>query len=164
VIGLSGAWIVIFLLFLLLMVPAYRSSFFSTQTCKEWACSFFTKEGATDRSKMDIHSMRRALWKHIRADVKEWTLANWERIEEEGPDWFSEGLIGQIEDDMIPPAALARLKNKGGGERRRSSLGDQILGRSNQIGPVNYSNRSRAPVGIQLNVFSKSSPQRGHST
>jgi hypothetical protein len=91
-------------------------------------CSYFTKEGATDSSKMEIHKKRRRLWKHLRPEVKEWTLANWARFEREQPDWLTPGLIGHVDDDMIPPEALRRLKMAGGGSRRRSSLGDVLGG------------------------------------
>jgi hypothetical protein len=126
--SLCGAWIITFLLFLLLMHPAYRHTFYNTQTCKAWVCSFFTKEGATDASKMEIHDKRRRLWKHLRPEVKEWTRANWARFEREDPEWFKSALVAQVEDDMVPPGSLERLKRVGGGSRRRNSLSARLLG------------------------------------
>jgi hypothetical protein len=131
--SLCGAWV---LVFLLLMNPAHRSSFYSTQTSKAWVCSFFTKEGATDASKFLIHTCRRRLWKHLRPEVKEWTLANWARFEREDPEWFTAGLIGQVDDDMIPPGSLANLNREGDGKRRRSSMSERLLG-SVRVAPVN---------------------------
>jgi hypothetical protein len=69
----------------------------------------------------------------IRDDVKAWTLENWERWEEEKPEWFSDAWKAKIDDDMIPPASLRRL-NGGGSQRRRSSLGD-ILGVGAKVSP-----------------------------
>ena len=122
---LCGAWLALFSLFLLLIIPSHRQSFYSMQTSREWVCSYFTKGGATDTSKMDIHTYRRAKWKSIRPQVKEWTRANWSRFKSEKPDWFTPALIAQVDDDMIPDAELAAL---GGGGRRKSSLGDRLLG------------------------------------
>jgi hypothetical protein len=128
--ALCGAWVLVFLLFLLLMNSSHRHTFYSTQTCKSWVCSYFTKDGATDASKMEIHTHRRRLWKHLRPEVKEWTLANWARFEREDPEWFTSALVAQVDDDMIPPDTLERLKREGGGKRRRSSLGDVLGGAS----------------------------------
>ena len=92
-------------------------------------CSNFTKEGATDRSKMEIHVKRHRLWKHLRPEVKEWTLANWARFEREQPDGFDAAVISQVEDDMIPPDSLEGLA-RAGGLRRKSSVSERILGPS----------------------------------
>jgi hypothetical protein len=128
VFSLCGAWILVFLVFLLLMNSSHRHTFYSTQTIKAWVCSTFTKEGATDASKMGIHDYRRRLWKHLRPEVKEWTLANWARFEREEPEWFSPAQIATVDDDMIPAGSLARLKQDGGGQRRRSSMSERMLG------------------------------------
>jgi hypothetical protein len=91
-------------------------------------CSFFTKKGATDSSKMSIHLRRRRLWTHLRPEVKEWTLANWARFEREQSDWFNAALISQVDDDMIPPGSLEGLARAGGGRKRKSSVSERVLG------------------------------------
>jgi hypothetical protein len=139
--ALCGAWVLVFLIFLLLMNSSHRYTFYSTQTCKAWVCSSFTREGASDARKMQSHGFRRRLWKHLRGDVKEWTLANWARFEREDQEWFSPSLIAQVDDDMIPPDTLERLKREGGGKRRRNSMRERLLGegsvreRSNRVVP-----------------------------
>jgi hypothetical protein len=125
--SLCGAWVLVFFIFLLLVNPSHRHTFYSTQTSKAWVCSYFTKEGATDSSKMSIFTYRRRLWKHLRPEVKEWTLANWARFEREQPDWLTPGLISQVDDDMIPPGSLEGLARAGGG-RRKSSVSERVLG------------------------------------
>jgi hypothetical protein len=102
---LCATWILVFSILLLLMKPAYRRTFYSTETIGQWVCSFFTKEGATDETKMDIHKFKPVMWKHLRGEVKEWTLANWERIKAEDPEWFNAVLIAKVDEDMIPAAA-----------------------------------------------------------
>ena len=126
--SLVGSVVGVALLFLLLINSKYRRTFYSTETSKEWLCSDFTKEGASDANKMSIHKRRRAKWKHIREEVKEWTLANWERIEAESPEWFNAALIAQVDDDMIPAATLRKMKMSGGGSRRRSSMSQRLMG------------------------------------
>jgi hypothetical protein len=110
------------------MNSSHRHTFYSTQTCKAWVCSFFTKEGATDASKMSIYTKRHRLWKHVRGDVKDWTLANWARFEREQPDWFNAAIIGQVDDDMIPAGSLEGLARAGGGRKRKSSVSERVLG------------------------------------
>jgi hypothetical protein len=126
--SLVGAFVGVALLFLLVINGKYRRTFYSTETSKEWVCSYFTKEGATDASKVQIHACRRAKWKHIREEVKEWTLANWERIESENHEWFNAALVDQVDDDMIPAAVLRKMKMSSGGSRRRSSLSQRLMG------------------------------------
>ena len=98
------------------MNSSHRRTFYSTQTCKAWVCSDFSKEGASDASRMLIHKSRRCLWDHLRPEVKDWTLANWARFEREQPDWFSAALLAQVDDDMIPPGSLEGLARAGGGQ------------------------------------------------
>jgi hypothetical protein len=74
-----------------------------------------------------IHVKRQRLWKHLRPEVKEWTLAKWARFEWEQPDGFDAALISQVEDDMIPPDSLEGLA-RAGSLRRKSSVGERIIG------------------------------------
>ena len=130
--ALSGGWGICFLAFLHLMNPGYKGTFFSLQTGHAWVKSGFAG-GATDIQKSYIHGYNRKLWMSIRGDVKAWTLENWERWEEERPEWFNNEFKGKLDDDMIPVESLRRM-NEGGG-RRRSSLGD-VLGFGAKVSPV----------------------------
>jgi hypothetical protein len=123
--SLSGAWLVFFLTFLLLMKSKFVSTFFSLQTGHAWVKSFFL-DYEEDRIKMFVHGQNRKQWASIREDVKQYTMENWERWEEEKPEWFSDNFRAAVDDDMIPPESLRKLKIAGS-KRRRSSLGD-ILG------------------------------------
>jgi hypothetical protein len=126
--GLSGLWVSFFFVFLLLMKSKFRATFFSLQTGHSWVKSFFL-DHEEDRIKMFLHGQNRKLWASIREDVKAYTLDNWERWEEEKPEWFNDAWKAGVDDDMIPPASLGRL-NGGASERRRSSLGDLLGGRA----------------------------------
>jgi hypothetical protein len=131
--GLSGLGVSFFACFLLLMKPAYRSTFFSTQTGYAWVQSYFVS-GQTDEVKKRIFEHNKKQWVSIRPDVKAWTLENWERWEEERPEWFNDAWKAGVDDDMIPPASLRAL-NGVSNERRRSSLSD-VLGVGARVAPV----------------------------
>ena len=126
--GLSGLWVSFFACFLLLMKRKYVATFFSFQSGHAWVQSYFVS-GQTDEKKKQIHEFNKKQWASIRGDVKAWTLENWERWEEEKPEWFTAAFKASVDDDMIPPASLRRLNGGGGSVRRRSSLGD-VLGLS----------------------------------
>jgi hypothetical protein len=130
--GLSVGWSCFFAAFLMLMKPGYKGTFFSLQTGHAWVKSGFS-DGATDIQKSHIHGYNRKLWRSIRGDVKAWTLENWERWEEEKPEWFTDAWKSSVDDDMIPPASLRKLN--GASSRRRSSLGD-MLGGGTRVAPV----------------------------
>jgi hypothetical protein len=132
--GLSGLGISFFACFLLLMKPGYKGSFISTQTGHAWILKRFA-DGETDELKSWVLTTNRKLWLPIRDDVKAWTLENWERWEEEKPEWFDDNFRAVVNDDWIPVDSLRRLDGGGGIRRRRSSLGD-ILGIGGKIAPV----------------------------
>ncbi|GMI24681.1 hypothetical protein TeGR_g5217 [Tetraparma gracilis] len=111
---------------------SYVSTFFSLQTGHTWVKSFFL-DYEEDRIKMFVHGQNRKQWVSIREDVKQYTLENWERWEEEKPAFFNDAFKAQVDDDMIPPASLRKLH--GGSQRRRSSLGD-LLGGGARVAPV----------------------------
>jgi hypothetical protein len=124
--ALSGSQVIFFICFLLLMKRNFWGTFFSTQTGYQYVQSKFLREG--DENKKAVFKYNKKLWLGIREDVKAWTLENWERWEEEKPEWFGgDAWKAQIDDDMIPSASLREL-NGGGSQRRRSSLGDIFNG------------------------------------
>jgi hypothetical protein len=131
--GLSGLWIFFQAWFLLLMKRKYVSTFFSTQTGYAWVLGYFVS-GQTDDVKSQIFEHNTKQWQSIRDDVKTWTLENWERWEEEKPEWFNDAWKSGLDDDMIPPESLRKLMG-GGSARRRSSLGD-LLGGGPRVAPV----------------------------
>ena len=54
-----------------------------------------------------------------------WLNDNWDKWEEEKPEWFTAAAISTVPQDMLP----VRVKNKLGGtkEERRNSLNKQIV-------------------------------------
>jgi hypothetical protein len=125
--SLGGAWLVSFLLFLKLMKKKYRRTFFSLETGVEWAQKFFLN-GKTDVVKVAVLGCNRKQWKAIEEDVKVWVLENWDGWEEEKPGFFTENFKAGLDEDWLTPAELRRQKMAGGGQRRRSSLGELMGG------------------------------------
>jgi hypothetical protein len=126
--SLSGAWLVVFLLFLKLMKKEYVRTFFCFGTLKDYTVSRFVK-GETDEEKVELFYSHRRNWKAIEDDLKEWLEANWERWEEDQPDWFTDEWKSRLPDEVLPAAELRKQKMAGGSQRRRSSLGE-LMGAS----------------------------------
>jgi len=118
--SLSGAWVVVFGVFLLLMKKKYRRTFFTTRTGKQWAMDFFLK-GTEDAVKKNVVGCNKNQWRAIREDVREWVQANWWRWTEEKPAWFDLAWQSLVPEEWIADVEeRARLdKDKG---RRRSSV------------------------------------------
>jgi len=98
--SLSGAWVVVFGGFLLLMKKEYRRTFFTTRTGKQWTMDFFL-EGTEDAVKKNVVGHNKAQWRAIREDVKEWVQANWWRWKEEEPAWFDLSWQSKVPKEWI---------------------------------------------------------------
>ena len=120
--GLSGAWLVIFSAFLLLVKREYLGTFFSLQTGYQYVQSKVQREG--DECKSKVFRYNKKMWKSIRPEVKQWCLDNWELWEEEKPAWFNDAFKASVDDDMIPKRVVASMN--GGGSRRRSTVGERL--------------------------------------
>jgi hypothetical protein len=107
VVSLAGAWLAIFLLFLYGMVPKYRRTFFSMQTGRSWVQDRFLDASNPDdyRARVQFHSAR--LWNEIRPDVRRWFAENWDRWEEEEPEWFTDLWKAKCKNDLVPEAVRA---------------------------------------------------------
>jgi len=132
---LGGAWVAVFLAFLVLMKKKYRATFLSLQTGNDCFQNYFLKTGNTDEMRASIVKRNIHLWQSIRPQVRDWLKENWPRLEEEGTEWFNQVWISNVDDDLLPPEVLVQQKLAGGGERRRSSIGD-MMGGSAQVATV----------------------------
>jgi hypothetical protein len=110
--GLAVVWLVSFYSFIKKIKPAYLSTFFGTMTGRQYAIHVFRT--GDDITKSDIFGINVHLWLSIKDEVKEWTMSNWTRWEEEKPAWFTEHFISTVDDEFIP--------KKMDPKRRRSSL------------------------------------------
>jgi len=123
---LGGAWVAVFLIFLLLMKDKHRATFFSLESGNQWAQSYFLNEENSDETRATITRFSRHLWQSIGPQVREWLKENWPRWVEEKPEWFNQVFISNVDDDLLPPEVLAQQNQIGGGSRRRSSIGERM--------------------------------------
>jgi hypothetical protein len=148
--GLSGAWALIFCLFLCFMKKEYRKTFFSLKLGKDEMMSYFESED--DATKSIIVTINKRQWRRIEKDVRKWLLDNWERWEEEDPPWFNEVWKSDIDDDWLPSAELRRQKLAGGGVRRRSSLGEKMAPNNTDVA-ARLSERRRSSLrGVKTSL------------
>ena len=119
--AMSGAWVLTFGLFLLVMQKEYRGTFFSAMTGKEFIMNIFLMH-KDDKAKGVILSRNKRLWKGIRGEVKEWVREGWWRWEANRPEWFTESWIAKVPPDMVPSEAQQAAKDIRASARRRSSF------------------------------------------
>ena len=120
-------WTISVALFLSKIKRKYLITFYSSETGYQNAMSYFL-DNVEDRFRIVIFNDSIDLWRSIEPDVRVWVLASWERWELEKPDFFTEAFKAKVPDSFIPELSLEELKKRGGGERRRSSLGALVLG------------------------------------
>ena len=104
-----------FSLFLWYINEEYRGTFFGRTTGAEFLCQQW-RDASTDKEKFYIFGKHRSYYFNIEDDVKLWLRENWERWEEERPDWLTAKLISKIPADLLPVTVLAGM----GGEIGRS--------------------------------------------
>jgi hypothetical protein len=120
----TGLWLFLFGVFLKLMIKKYRKTFFSRETGKEWAMSYFLK-GDSDAVKAGMLTINKKLWAPIREETKVWVLSNWLKWKEEKPEWFVDSLIAKLPDDFVPEQENRAVLQE---VRRKSSVFGGIAG------------------------------------
>ena len=118
--SLSGAWMVVFGVFLLLMKKGYMRTFFSTTTGKQQVVDRFSADD--EAVKASVLKKNKKMWWAIREDVKVWVQTNWWRWKREKPAWFDLALQRKVPKDWITdPDERSMLRRLGTKGRRRSS-------------------------------------------
>ena len=52
---------------------------------------------------------------------------NWDKWEEEQPEWFTQSYKDKVDDDVLPAEELRKQILAGGGSRRRDSVLDELM-------------------------------------
>jgi hypothetical protein len=137
-ISLATVWAISFAYFAgFIAVPKYRHTLWSSATGREVIQSYFL-EGKDDEEKFLVFLNNRLCWEGgIGAEVKAWTLENWERWVEEKPIWFNDTIISCVPDEYIPPRFLGGLgganrERRGSAARVRDSMRGSARRRSEQ--------------------------------
>lgn len=109
--GLEICFVVLFSIFVTTMNGAYRKTFFSTVTGKQFKCRNF-QEAKSDRERFDIFLIHHSYYASITVEVREWVRDNWDRWNEEQEEWFTERLKASVPEDMIPAREPEDLEGK----------------------------------------------------
>jgi hypothetical protein len=116
---LGGAWLAVFVVFLLTMNREYWVTFFSCETGVQVTHRNFLNAENSDAVRMEIINRNHRHWTSIRPQVKEFIEVNWDRWSCENPDWLTADFKKRMGDDLIPPPELERLGGKSFGHERR---------------------------------------------
>ena len=119
--AMSGAWVLTFGLFLLVMKKEYRRTFIGTLTGGQQTTERFIL-AVDDSVTALVMEKNKKLWRAIRDDVKEWVREGWWRWEADRPEWFTESWIAKVPADMIPSEAKKAAQGICASARRRSSF------------------------------------------
>ena len=129
-IALTLVWAACVALVALSIKRKYWRSFVSSETGSNYAIRTF-REATTDESRLNAaFSNHRSFIAPIEAEVKQWLSDRYTTWQVERPAWFTEAAIASIPNDMLPKEALWELIVKGGGTRRRSSVGERLNARN----------------------------------
>jgi hypothetical protein len=132
--------VVCFLIFLLITKIKYFGTFVSLQRGKDLTIQRF-RDSADDALKADsIFRNSKHHWESIEEEVKSWVEANWERWEEEKPDWLGDAIRARVPVEYIPESRDARRREN----VRRASVDAEA--EDGLVGPLGASIR-RASVG-----------------
>jgi hypothetical protein len=103
--------ILCFGVFFLTINRQYWHTFFSMQRGKDLTVQNF-KEGDDEVKANYTFKYSKHHWISIEDDVKNWVIENWEKWEEEKPDWFDDNMKKSVPIEYIPT----------GGAKRRESV------------------------------------------
>jgi hypothetical protein len=117
--GLKLAWkvvgifiqctVVLFAVFFFSIERNFRSTFISLERGKDLTVKTF-KEGNESVKAAAAFGTSKHHWKSIEAEVRDWVEANWERWEEEKPNWFDDAIRAKVPVEYIPGAGDARKR------------------------------------------------------
>jgi hypothetical protein len=108
----------------------FWGTFYSIETASQYVIRLF-RETANDEGRFAAaFKNHRSYAAPIESEVRQWISERYATWQVERPAWFTEAAISNIPDDMMPREALQDILEKGGGMRRRSSIGERIGGSS----------------------------------
>lgn len=121
-------WFISFGLFLFLIDEKHRKTFFSLKTGCDVSKAYFL-ENEDDEHKALIFGCQQGQWSDIANDVEKWSHSRWVDWNATKPEYFTDNFIASVPDRYIPRPYLIELKRAAGGERRKSTIRNSILGK-----------------------------------
>jgi hypothetical protein len=110
--------------FLLSINREYWVTFFDKRTGHAFLCDLW-RNGTNDKERFYVFSKHPSYYDSIAEELMKWLTDNWDRWEEEKPDWFTAAAIARIPEDMLP--VKFKLGLGGNKEERRESLKKMFL-------------------------------------
>jgi hypothetical protein len=98
-----------FAVFFLNIESKYWNTFWSTQRSKDMSMGYFLN-GEEDAIKFEIFGYSRHHWASIEGEIKKWVEINWEKWEEEQPEWFTDVRKATVPVEFIPSDGDARRR------------------------------------------------------
>ena len=115
--GLLVCWLTTFCyLVFVTIVPRFCKDFWSLRTGHQYCQSFFLDNEGNDGTRITIFDYNFAHWQGLEEDIKEWTMANFQRWEDERPEWFTPVVKASMPERFKP--ATIRRQITGGTQRR----------------------------------------------
>jgi hypothetical protein len=111
-IAVLGLWLTI--------KPAYRRTFWSTETGYAYCQNLFLGNEEDDAKRAQIFYMNERQWRAIRDRVRQWVLSTYSTWEALKPAWFNDTLKALIPDSFIPAEALQQENARVPSGRRRT--------------------------------------------
>jgi hypothetical protein len=118
--GLKLAWKVVgiftpctfllFAIFCFLIEKRYWGTFYSLERGKDGPLARFSNSNDDKKKARAIFMHSKHYWKSIEEEVKTWVEANWDRWEEEKPDWFDVAMRARVPVEYIPGVGDARKR------------------------------------------------------
>jgi hypothetical protein len=91
-----------FAVFFLNIERKYWGTFYSLERGKDGAVTRFSNSTDDKKKARVILQNSKHYWKSIDEEVKSWVEANWERWEEEKPEWLTDAMRARIPVEYIP--------------------------------------------------------------
>jgi len=121
----------------------YLHSFISLETGPKFRTNQY-HAATTDEQRLTIFGVHPTYRLSVEEELKVLIRGNWADWMANRPDWLTDDVIGYIDDEYIPLAEVDRLKEEGGGKRRRSSAFGFEAGSGER--------RKRSVLGLDIGV------------
>jgi hypothetical protein len=101
--------VVLFAVFFFTIEKKYWGTFYSLQRGKDLTVKSFRECSDAGKTRYTFLTSKHH-WKAIEGEVKAWVEANWDRWEEEKPNWFDDAMRARVPVEYIPTTGDARRR------------------------------------------------------
>jgi hypothetical protein len=133
--GVECVFLASFSMFMLSMRSNYRQTFYSTTTAVDYCCRCF-RVSTNDAATAAVLFYHPTYYRPIQHELKEWIAANWDKWNEEKPDWFDLRFVEAIPLEFIPTVEGKNERDNAAarGVVRRTSIAVLVEARAAAVG------------------------------